>query len=76
MSVRITFLTKRLERVSLKIFPRPRETRLPYICFDDNGDALPGYEAHNVEYSQLAKRLRVPANVYFGFDPNDDGVEP
>lgn len=72
----ITSLLKRLSRASEKLFPRPRETRLPYLCLGNDGAALQGYEEHNVEHSQLAKRLGIPASVYVGFDPNQDGSVP
>lgn len=71
----IVSLHKRLARASEKLFPRPRETRLPYVCLDDEGNALPGYEEHNAEHWQLSQRLGIPANVYLNFDPNCDGVE-
>lgn len=49
----ITSLLKRLSRASEQLFPRSRETRLPYVCLDPaTGAALLGYEEHNIEYQQ------------------------
>ena len=74
-------LSTRFARIQTKLAPPPvKDTRLPYLVFMEDKTGYPGYEAHNREHERIIRRQRLVRHacypkVYFGFDPNDDGVD-
>jgi hypothetical protein len=81
---RLTGLTKRLNRVQDKLFPPPKETRLPTIHLDPDGfdpddpatwRDYPGCEEQNMEMYKLARRLRIPPDI-IAIGPDENGCEP
>lgn len=69
-------LSRRLTSVQERLHLRKPNTRLPYLVIHpETGASWPGYEEHNLEHAQLARRFLISAK-YYGFDPNQDGSEP
>jgi hypothetical protein len=81
---RLTGLTKRLDRVQEKLFPPPKEIRIPFVYLDPDGydpedpatwRDYPGCEERNQEMLRLAHRLRIPPSLLV-MGPDEDGIEP
>jgi hypothetical protein len=68
-------LSHRLEKLVYLL--QPRDIRLPYVVIDpETGASWPGYELHNQEHEQLARR-RGLSPKHYDFDPNEEeGIEP
>jgi len=74
MSSSLNGLQHRLEKVSMKLDPPVRETRLPMIFLNpETGEEWPGWEAYNCEMERFARVHRI-AVQYLAMSPWFDGT--
>ena len=72
--MRSSALSRRLKTIHRRLHPPAKpELWLPTGVFlDENGNYLPGHEA----IAERCAKAGIIPNVYMGFNPDDDGIEP